>query len=847
MLLRNKKIRQTILPALLASVAFAGLPSGAVAEPARNFAEYPNIFRAFEENTNGIEGFTDIDRSHVYSVNGTVSVSDVSRLPTLDRDTTLWGEFDAISWPFYLTASDLGSNLKVSLVFQNAASVMPELSSLDLLVNGVKLGETILQNPANPGSLIVEVPASALTVGHNALTVTARQFHRVDCSADATYELWTRIDTERSTIEYPGTNERIRSFADVAGVPADRNQALPVRIHYPGAEVLAPWDARSRQYFELVQKAAIVRGLRKSDVRVASPEAIRSGEFALDIFTGTVEELNATSTITRLYDTSGIAARVNAADSNTVFLQSRNKRRTLMLRLSEIAHLPEAFEAFRTQPLTGSRQGIALAQMQAFRTFEDTTVAMRELGYLEHEFVGRRFNTTFGFRLPADFFPGSYDEISLHLFGLYSAGLKSGQRLLIRINGQSEVSLPLNGKRGGVFEDKIVELDLARFQPGYNEIEITAFLEKPSDDVCIPGGERDMDPRFFLSADSFLSIPKLAHLGRFPNVGTTLGTGFPYRQGDERGELDVVLADDQPQTLGKAIEFVAAMAAQSDHIYNVRPRLNASVAQDGFARNRIIVGNYNALPKEYAQRINGANMTQIATYWSNPNLAVASADLDLMKTSALTDSGAAGSVLNLESAIPSGGTVDLLGRDVTGQSGISMRQRFQRQAQERRESSALDMFADRIGKVISKPIRAFRPVEVEQVPVSDTASAVLSQIVEGDTLTTVVGYAETASATANISSFFRTNGYSDDMVETAGLQVADSAITSVTINRPQLNVLRDYSVRNIRLIIAGWLSNNPAFYGGLTLFAFLIAGLLSHIALQRTQRTSGSDFEHLNM
>ncbi|MEM0900659.1 MAG: hypothetical protein AAGI92_12000, partial [Pseudomonadota bacterium] len=75
--------------------------------PDLNSEQYPNIFRAFEEHVDGIEGLVDIDTAPVYSVRGTSSQGTISRLPTVGRDPTLWGEFDTISWPIFMTAADV--------------------------------------------------------------------------------------------------------------------------------------------------------------------------------------------------------------------------------------------------------------------------------------------------------------------------------------------------------------------------------------------------------------------------------------------------------------------------------------------------------------------------------------------------------------------------------------------------------------------------------------------------------------------------------------------------------------------------------------------------------------------
>lgn len=816
-------------------------PRESVVDPADNPRVYPNIFRAFEENVSGIDHSTLSDNLGSYNGAGQRIAADVSRLPVVAKAPTLWGEFDYISWPIFVTAADMSNTVRVSITFQNAASVMPENSQISLYVNGTKVAASTLQSPATPGTLAADLPAAVLTAGYNALTVIVHQHHRVDCSAEATYELWTRIDTARSFIEYGGNKQRVSAMRDIAGMPLDQNQALPIRLHFPDNQPFEAAGERSQRYLRTVQEAAIVRGTHKTDVQVANPDNTGLHQPGLDLFAGTVAELQATSTLARLYDFSTIEARVAGASTNALFMTSRDSRRTLMFKANEIATRDDAFAKFSEKPIVGSPAGEQLAKAELSRALENTSVSMRELGFIENEFIGRRFNGKFGFELPSDFFPGSYDEISLHLFGMHMDGLKQGQRLLIRINGQSEVSLPLTHRRAGVFEDKIVQLELARFKPGYNEIEMEAFVEKPSDDSCFPGQQIEPEPRFFISGDSFLTIPKLAKMGRFPNVGTTLNTGFPYRTEDGRGGLDVVLSDSRSETLGKAADFVAAMAGQSNQLFNARLQMPSGVSADGFALNRVLVGRFDSLPPTYAQRLQGTDMTQMVAYWSNPAIDVASANVDTMRTSALGD--ADGGLINLDLGLPSGSQIDLLGVTQTGESGTSMRDQFRRQAQVRRDSSGFGLLFDKLTNFVMAPVRALQPAEKEKRTIPPTASAVVGQVVEGKTLTTVVGYAETGNASAPIGGFFTKRGFSDDLVQTAGLHLTDTAIVSVVGDVAELSMLQDYSIRNVRLIVAGWLSNNPAIYGLLTVLAFLLAGGMSWMALQRTERTVGETFQ----
>lgn len=91
---------------------------------------------------------------------------------------------------------------ELQLALESAISVMPEASTLVATVNRQTIGRIGLGNQGAAPAAIT-IPPSVLRAGWNTLSLVASQRHRVDCSIDGTYELWTRIDPGHSASRSP--------------------------------------------------------------------------------------------------------------------------------------------------------------------------------------------------------------------------------------------------------------------------------------------------------------------------------------------------------------------------------------------------------------------------------------------------------------------------------------------------------------------------------------------------------------------------------------------------------------------------------------------------------------------
>jgi hypothetical protein len=126
------------------------------------------------------------------------AVSDIPRQMVAFRQTAtamrLEGEDAARELSFYLSAEQVATAGLLRLSYTNAVSVMPDDAVLDIELNGKPLAALPIRSPNGPATHDIPVAAKDLTVGWNQVRLRAKQHHRIDCSVQATYELWTQVD-----------------------------------------------------------------------------------------------------------------------------------------------------------------------------------------------------------------------------------------------------------------------------------------------------------------------------------------------------------------------------------------------------------------------------------------------------------------------------------------------------------------------------------------------------------------------------------------------------------------------------------------------------------------------------
>ena len=476
--------------------------------------------------------------------------SDIPRHMIAFRQTAtgmrLEGEDAPRELSFYLSADQVTAAGILRLSYTNAVSVMPDTAVLDIELNGKPLTALPIRSPNGPATHDIPVAAKDLAVGWNQVRLRAKQHHRIDCSIDATYELWTQIDPLVSGF-LSSAPPKDGDFASLLSVGRNGDGATEIRV-------VAGKDARQvtlRDSLPLVQTLALLLG--REDLSVSVGDFGGSGP-GIDLYLGDPADAKLPQSAR---DT------LAAAPRGLFVLQGENGRQIVTLRGSNKSELQSLLLAAVNGPLLPVIRANKLTMAQTRIDGESPgTHPLSRIGYQTTPFAGRLFQTSFDVVMPADFYPGDYATVDLNLDAATAPGLAPGTQLLVRVNERAVASLVLYDPEGTTLKDKPLELPLRAFHPGVNHVRVLAELPTASDLVCDPAGRDETRSRFLLLEETTVTIPPLARAGRLPDLAAFAGTSFPFT-GSSTFDLYVDTAT--PARLGSALTLLTRLAMSAGH------------------------------------------------------------------------------------------------------------------------------------------------------------------------------------------------------------------------------------------------------------------------------------------
>ncbi|WP_232629511.1 cellulose biosynthesis cyclic di-GMP-binding regulatory protein BcsB, partial [Methylobacterium sp. Leaf118] len=199
--------------------------------------------------------------------------------PALATGLRLAGEESSLQWPVYLTEAQARERLRLRVGYLAAISVVPDASYLTATVNGVAIGRSEIKAPGAIRILEFDIPADLLKSGYNAVAIAGIQRHRVDCSLDATYELWTQIDPAWTGLVAPPGAAGAASLRDLPAIAPDGRGVVPIRIVLRNR----PGFASFERLIGLAQRVALAGGFAQASVEFATEPG---GPAGLDIVVG---------------------------------------------------------------------------------------------------------------------------------------------------------------------------------------------------------------------------------------------------------------------------------------------------------------------------------------------------------------------------------------------------------------------------------------------------------------------------------------------------------------------------------------------------------------------------------
>jgi hypothetical protein len=517
----------------------------------------------------------------------------------------LVGEDDTRKLSFYLTEAQAKTPGSLRIAYHNAVSVLPDSAVMDVQLNGQPAGSFAIRSPNGDQLQELAVRPQQLVAGRNIVQLRARQHHRVDCSTEAVYELWTQLNPVLSGF----ASARVEGFSNVNSLLAlARNPAgaSEIRLIAPQGDRLAI----ARDSLKTIETMALF--LNRPDIHVTVAD--RPGEGAgIDLYFGDTTTYPQTPQAQQLLADAptGLSVRDAATPG----------RASVILHAGNPAGLSSALLAAVNGPMSANLQASLLApKPETIAAGAKERFTLQDAGYSTAPFHGRLSRVSFTIDMPADFYPGDYGTVDFYLKGATAPGLLPGAQLLLRVNGKAAASYRFYNSEGETYDGRRrTELPLRAFHPGQNRVDILAELPMAGDRTCEAASRQDDTPRFILLDDSSIVIPPLAHIGRMPDLAAFSGAAYPFSDGKP---FDVVVDRGDTPALEAALTLASRLALSA------RKPLEAVLR----VRNAEQTGDRNALI------LTTAPDPHFAGLQSDPNDRTRS--LDLIATSAITASPA---------------------------------------------------------------------------------------------------------------------------------------------------------------------------------------------------------------
>ncbi|OBZ92726.1 hypothetical protein ADU59_25460 [Pararhizobium polonicum] len=530
----------------------------------------------------------------------------------------LSGEDDVVRLSFNLSPEQAASGGQLALAYRNAVSVLPDSSVMAVEINGKAAGTFPIASPNGFKTEALKIGADFLKPGRNQVLLRARQFHRVDCSLEATYELWSELDPAASGF-IAAKSQGFRSFDDLLTIARTDAAVTDIRLILPRtatAEMLN--DAAP-----VLQTLALF--LNRDDLAVTVGEKPGTGP-GIDLYVSTDKTRAQTQNADVPIMPYGFSVR-SAGEAGRAVVGLRGATRAEMS-----GQLLEAIRGPLKESLDSgifsSRSGTILADASSRYTLADT-------GYETRVFSGRLSRTGFNMVMPADFYPADYATIGLKLHAATSPGLKHTAQFLVRVNDLVVTSYPFRNAEGEQFDGKLIELPLRAFRPGNNKVELLAELPVEADETCAPEARDDTRPRFILLQDTEIEIPALARIGRLPDIGAFAGTAYPYADGKP---FDIIIERPDAQSAGAALTMLSRLALAARNPLSADFHLGAASTPSD--RNALVITTQNAFADLGKAGKSGFPLDLLQAN----AMAAPITDADLMKTAAIGDTALAAGV-----------------------------------------------------------------------------------------------------------------------------------------------------------------------------------------------------------
>lgn len=367
---------------------------------------------------------------------------------------------------------------ELQLAHQTGIDALPERSSLSVIINGTELGQVTPSNFNDYSTDTLPVPEGILRSGRNIVEIRARHTHRIACGPEASFALWTDVDTRNS-----GVRMALGTFGDgpigfMAAIAAQTARGVPIAFRRPdpGQPML---DAAP-----FIAQAAIGLG-------GAFPQIVSAPYWTMEAESPELARIT--------------AFPAGEGPPEPQFLRGGDGASVLLLDSGQdYSQIVNALFSQDEQDMTSGPAMLVPGRAQALSV----------LGIGRQHGQGRYILLPVEFALPWDWVLLASQKAQLDLDYRFVAGLPEGALMLVKVNGTTVRLLPMDRGGGQTLPTLAISFAARLLQPGINRIEFEALIPgAPADAACPPMDgpilEISEESQIFVPASPSMSLPSI--------------------------------------------------------------------------------------------------------------------------------------------------------------------------------------------------------------------------------------------------------------------------------------------------------------------------------------------------
>jgi cellulose synthase operon protein B len=734
-------------------------------------------------------------------------VSGGASRPILPWDVLrLTGESDSRSWTVDLTSAQAESAAALTIAYKAAVVVAPESSKLRVFVNDHVAIESPIAAPENVGRLSAQLTPGLLHPGSNLIRIEASERHRTDCSMASTYELWTDIYNAGTALHFVA-NDAPRMVKDIGASGVDQFGFTNLRIVAPALGR----TALTRSVLIFAEGVAVRIGEPNQTVTVSKAASGPGGEGVLTAAIGTAEDLRV-----MLPSLPSDAANKPVA----AFVDDPNLGSVLVLSGPTGEAVSKAVDSAIS---FGAVVGPYPKSIATNRWFAPDAPLMAGVGHVQfsdlgvhtQEFSGRVFSAQFLVGIPSDFYASNYAQATILLDAAYSAEVLPGSHLDVYVNDHIATTTPVTTYGGAILRHLPIRVLMTHFKPGANLIRFEAQLLTEADRVCPTGGGANQSSRFALFDSSEFVMPEYARIGRLPDLASLAGRGFPYDGSD--GSTALVVDSTDADAVSAAATLLAKLAVARGRVMPIDMASAATIGQ----RNAIFVATPAQTPDEVLNQV-GLDLS-IRAVWTGPgkiSSEIARGDGGVSVQTPPADAGIAKS-----DELDTQATFNRWRRELADGGGW------------RGNVSSLQDWLQRTFELSAGTLRFLPSADVAFQPAGDSA-ILLAQATNptGDGAWTLLTAPSSSLLREGAKALTAQRQWSSIAGHIVSYDGKTGTLSTQAVTTFSFLPTQPFSIANLRLIAANWLSENIFAYSLLLLAACLLLGLATARFVSRIGR-----------